>query len=425
MAEPYFRPLTGGRAPEIGIPQHDRSEAARIAADEEMMLLQSLGRPHVAQPELPLIKTPELSDDFQQRLARLDDEILQRGVAVNSERLVSLGRERFARLLALDRKARTGSPIGGSDLTRWEPVQNTLGAFECASITRRSMREQLSGSGKEREQVRVIHDWADLWKSGERLEILDNVYAFHDAFEILCFGQSILEQLSGDSRVRSHLFCGGKGRRVELLRDWLDVAQGAHSQVKFVDANFSCFAWLANEKTTRVSHSDLAREFFSCRSPSRAQVRIAQAVVDAFLFDYRDWQLWQFVGRETRTHVNESRLSAWRMQLSKRYSAIANFLDELRAAHYVERGFGAESHRVFDSVRHRLFLERTIEKLLDTVGAVTALAIKETCDGALVARFQDSFLCEGEAKQRVEITAHLVKAFPDSSFGLQFEKVQP
>jgi hypothetical protein len=54
--------------------------------------------------------------------------------------------------------------------------------------------------------VRTIAGWADLWKAtNERQEVLQDLYAFHDEFAALCFGQSILERLSPDSRLRSRL----------------------------------------------------------------------------------------------------------------------------------------------------------------------------------------------------------------------------
>ena len=93
--QPYFAPLSSGHP--AGFTQHDRAEASRIAADERMSRDAALGRPLVARPELPPIKEPVLPDNFAQRLAQLDEAISERGVAIDRERLVSLGRMSVSR----------------------------------------------------------------------------------------------------------------------------------------------------------------------------------------------------------------------------------------------------------------------------------------------------------------------------------------
>ena len=50
---------------------------------------------------------------------------------------------------------------------------------------------------------------------------------------------------------------------------------------------------------------DLARDFFSVRSPTTQQARLAEAVLDGFLLGYREWELWQYVGRATRAMPDE------------------------------------------------------------------------------------------------------------------------
>jgi hypothetical protein len=56
-----------------------------------------------------------------------------------------------------------------------------------------------------------------------------------------------------------------------------------------------------------------------------------------------------------------------------------------------------------------------------------AVAIKETCGGALIARFEDRVLIERTDKleQRAEIAGRLASAFPGASFEFQLEQLQP
>jgi hypothetical protein len=162
------------------------------------------------------------------------------------------------------------------------------------------------------------------------------------------------------------------------------------------------------------------------RSPSVAQIKLAQAVLDGFLLGYDGWGLWEFVGRRTRTLHDQTRLSNFRTELARRFLHVTDWHAELRVAFYkdVDSGDIRYAHREFEATRHRLFLGARVEKLLDTVGRVMAVAIKETLNGTLIARFQDRVLCEGKIKQRAEIAAHLAKAFPGSSFELQFDAVR-
>jgi hypothetical protein len=236
MAQPFFRDLSGGNTPQLGIASHDRDEASRVATIEQMAIDRAMGRPNVAPPERPVIKAPILPQDFEASTERIDKQILDRGVAIDRNKLVSLGRERFAELLAAERKARSWQR-GIGDFASFESVQRGLHAFEASQIPRRKTSEQISGAGKDREAVRAIRDWSDLWKlTSERREILDDVYNFHDLFESLMFGHALLEKCSPDGRVRSRFFCGRK--YVEFFTDWLSALQGPVVSVALVNPLF-------------------------------------------------------------------------------------------------------------------------------------------------------------------------------------------
>jgi hypothetical protein len=421
--QPFFRDLSGAASSELGIPAHDVGEASRIATAEEMDRIRALGRPRLPKPELPPIKAPILSEDFTERIAQLDEEIYERGLTVDKELLVSLGKERFEQLLAADRKIPRSTLGSNVDVTQFSSVQSALHAFEASSVPRRTTREQVAASGKERDQVRRIASFDDLWKfTSERREVIDDIFACRDLFESLVFAQSMLERLSKDGRLRSRFFCGGKGRRVELLRDWFSVLQGSLVSVTLKQPRWHLMSWLANEKSPSPSLLDLARDFFSVRTASKAQLQIAEAVVDGFLRDLHEWLLWDFVGRRTRQSIDVERLASWRRDLRKRFRAISNFHDEVRATFFKDVGYGLESHREFDGAKHRLFFERTIGRLLATAGGVMAVATKETCNGALIARFEDSLLIEGEPpKQRAALSAELAKVFIGANFQIEFE----
>lgn len=138
-----------------------------------------------------------------------------RTCALSRERLVSLGKQRFNDLLALDRAARVVQRVVGTntDLTSFGSILQSF--FICGalatSVRPRKPSEVFSGKGADREAASKIGGFDDLWKTISEPETVRNVYRFRDCFESLVFGQSLLEQLQSDCRVRSHFFCGGKG----------------------------------------------------------------------------------------------------------------------------------------------------------------------------------------------------------------------
>ena len=108
-------------------------------------------------------------------------------------------------------------------------------------------------------------------------------------------------------------------------------------------------------KRRRLHQSILAGDFFNVRSPSKAQVQLAQAVIDGFLLGYDGWVLWEYFGRRTRTMMDESRLSGWRTELARRYLHVTDLHAEIRAAFYRDVGFGYDAHREFEADWYRRF----------------------------------------------------------------------
>jgi len=425
---PYFRPL-GADHGIFSEAEEKRmaAEASRVASEEEQTYLRALGGPRVRKSELPALKAPSLPQDFEAQVAALDDKITSKGVAIDTDKLLELGKERFTRLLELDRKIPRHSLGAGIDATRFSSVQNALHAFEAASVPRRTTNEQLEGAGKQREAIRQITGWPDLWKAThERQEVIADFYSFHDLFGSLTFGQSMLEKLSRDGRLRGPLFRGGK--QPDYFHDWLVGFVGPLTSVTLARPLWSLMAWLANEKAPPPSLINLAKDFFGVRAPSLAQIKLAQAVVDGFLLGYREWPMWEFVGRATRTVQDEGRLASWRKALTARHPRIAGFHSEHRAFFYRDVSIGdvRHAHREFDHARYRAFIDRTAQKLLDQASALLALGIDETFSGALVARFQGSVLMQGKHKpmdKLASIGKQLAAAFP--AFQLELEESQP
>jgi hypothetical protein len=421
---PYFQPL--GVEVDTAEQQKRMTRAAsREAVREQMARETALGRPRLPKPELPPIKTAVLPENYEEQLTLLDKAIRARGVAIDTDKLLALGQERFTELLAADRKARSLGHLMGTriDLTSFSSVQQALRAFEVepSKVPRRKTSEQLAGSGKDRDAVRPIKDWFDLWKFTQDPEAVKNIYAFHDAFESLRFGHSMLDQLSSDGRLRGRLFIGGHDAGVDLLDNWLSVLAGLHNVVKLDQPLWSLMTWLADEHAPAPETADLAREFCNVHAPSPVQIRLAEAIVDGFLLGYEGWALWEFVGRRTRALPEPERLSAWRAALGKRYRAITDFHASVRAAFYKDVGYGPESHRECDLPAHRAFVDRTVKTLLDQLSGLLALAVGETFPDAVVARFQGAVLLQGKHKpmeKRATIGRWLAAAFPDSGFQL-------
>ena len=174
---------------EYSTPTHDKkfSEAlSREAGERDMAMVRALNPPSRTAPTEPEVRTAILPDDFKEQFARADREIYGRGVAVDRERLLSLGKERFTRLLETDRAARSTQRTIGSktDLTRWASVEFAFAnrGLLTATIPRRKTAEVYSGQGADREAAAQISAFDDLWKITSEPVAVRDIFAFRDEF---------------------------------------------------------------------------------------------------------------------------------------------------------------------------------------------------------------------------------------------------
>jgi hypothetical protein len=428
--QPYFAPLTG----KTGALEREMSrQATAEASHQEQDHFQSLGQPRRAQPALPQLKEPVLSDEHEQQVAALDEKIMSHGIAIDSDALVALGKKKFDELLVIARESGLWGARGASiDLSRFESVQKALGAFQAPAVPVRKTREQIAESGREKDEVRRIAGWQDLWKfASQEPTFVNSAYDFHDHFASLALGQSLVERTSSDGRLRSRWLCGGRGAKVARLTDWLTrVARDSLTSVKLVEPLWSLVSWLADERAPAPAAADLAKDFFSCRAPAREQIAIAQSVLDAFLLDFDAWRSWEYIGRRSRSSIEKSRLDAWRMALSKRFARIDQWHASVRAAFVreVDMGDAAPREQKFESAQSRAFIDRTVQSLLALTSKLLALGVAEVAHDAIVARFESGVLLEAKHKQpadkRATISRQLLAAFPASSFELEFAEVR-
>ena len=395
------------------------------AAREKALLAALNGSPRAPKLGPPPLRRPVLSDDFAERLAALDEKIYERGVAVEREKLLSLGEARFQELLTADRCARTEQRVitTRTDLTSWPSVFHALvntGALSQVSVPARKTYEQLYGINQELDQIRQVDGFVDVWKLFRAVpRAVRAIRAFRDVFESLVFGQSFFVWIDTDNRVHHKFFCGGSGNKVRLFNNWLPALKGAHYRVTLHDSLAAVVFWLAREKGEPPDVLDLAREYSNKRVPSEKEIRFAQAVLDGFVLNYKGWALWQFVGRETQALLDERLLEVYREQLEKRFRRIQFFHRE------VERSFlhPVGDHLQLDSAKHRAFINRTVKRLCDCVSVLAALAVEENSPSTIAARFQDQIVCAGKPKAqlRESISEKLSAGFPRATFKLQIE----
>ena len=399
----------------------ERKAASRAAAIEEgereMAYMAALGRTSPAPPPLPQLRTPLLPNDFKERITERDAAVVKRGIAVDRDKLVLIGKECFAKLLAADQEARNEQGVVGvnTDLTSWPSVEQGFamaGALQVSSVPQRRMKEIARGAGKDREAVSRIAGFEDLWKSTSEPRAVRAVYEFHDRFVALAFAKSMLERIGDDGRARSSFFCGGHGRKVKLFNDWRGVLKGQLANVRLRNVLWSLVAWLTDEQAQSPVARELAREFYGCRAPDSQQIATIEALRDGFALGYNEWALWQFVGRRTRSvQPLPEQLAEWRNALARRYRCIENFFVQLRGAFLRSVGGNAyDAHMQLDQVAFRSFVDTTIRNLSNVVSAVVGLTIEAASDGALVARFDDWWLFESQAPKFLEARIRAVRS---------------
>jgi hypothetical protein len=380
--------------------------ASREAAERDMAYVRAMNPPPVPKLEARALRQPVLPAGFD--AAQLDKNIYSRGVAFDRERLLSLGRVLFDDLLARDHDVREHQRVLFDDLTSWPSVLQSFAANNAlvTNVPRRTNSDIVANRFTDRDAAALISNWEDLWKIALEPESVRRVYAFHDAFVSLVFGQSLLERLSSDGHVRSHWFSTGKSTPVVDFKDWLSTLQGAHFKVVINDPLFSVVTWLCGERQPAPDPAQLANDWLGIRVPSLAQTRLVQSVVSGWLLGHASWSLWDYVGRRTRQPTDHGTLSVWRAQLADRYKNIARFHSDLKAFFLTP----AREGYVFQPNAYRAYLDRELQTLLDAVSLIAAFEMRD----ATVARF-DWILCEG-SKPKARPTAEHIELSLEAAF---------
>jgi hypothetical protein len=398
------------------------------AAQRDMEMVRAMNPPQF-HSETPATQLPEpvLPDDFASRAVMLDRQIVEHGIAVDRKKLVSLGQDRFRQLLERDREARSEQRVfrTGHDFSRWSGVDfafATIGALEATGIPARTNHEILSGAGVDREAVRTIDSFSDLWKSTTEPRSVRALFAFRDLFESLVFGRSLLEQIADDNRVHSKFFAGGyPSRKVSLFRSWLSTLRGPLLSVSVRQPHFALIAWLAGERTPVPSPTHLVHEFFSVRAPNKGQLLFCDALLQGFALGKSGWQLWEHVGRLTRKATDQVELEHRRSTLAKRFPAIERFHARVKRCFYRPVG----DHLERDDKGHWLFLDEITHDCLQQLSLMVALTVEDALPDSLVARFESWFLCEAAKPPKAlqqKIDEALKAAFPGSNFHVTVEE---
>jgi hypothetical protein len=414
--------------PPLGVPlETPESQKAIVAAasseaaqrDMAMMrdLNQGLSSP---KPPPPQLRAPVLPDDFAAQVRELDQKIYARGVAVDSERLLSLGRERFQELLAAEREARTERVIGTRcDLTSFPSSYYAFalnGALQHIPVPTPTTAQEYQGAGQELDEMRQLEGFDDLWKlCGAEPRAVRAIYAFRNIVEALILGQSLFTCIEDDGRVHHKFFArGSSGNKVGYFEQWLSSLKGPHHKVTITNRLGALVFWLAWERSPLPDARDLAREWFGVRAPSPEQIKFAAALFDGWALNYKDWALWQFVGRQIRTLPDRALLERWSDELQKRFPRIDVFHRQVAGCFLKPVG----DHHEFEPARHRRFIDATVLNLSNALSTVVGLTIEGATSGVLVARFDDWLLLEGKPPKFLQsrIESELATAFPSASF---------
>jgi hypothetical protein len=387
--------------------------ASREEAGREAAMLRALNEPQFRVKRIApaeILRQPHLPHDFAEQITALDEKTFRKGIAIDRDRLLSSGKERFEALLAADHEARQEQKVIGGriDLSDWRSVYLALchyGAIAAVPVPQRTTYEQWHGINQELDDVRELSGFVDLWKVfGAQPRAVRAIYRFKDIFDSLVFGQSLLERICDDGRIRSRFFCGGHGERCRFAQSWLNVPhvlslEGESRAVLF---------WLMHENGAPPNIIELAREFYQVRCPSEEQTVFIDALFEGYLLGYTDWQLWQHVGRQTRRPPDRVLLNRWHEKLKSRFKRVRQFHADLQY-HCFMRQEG--NHYQLDAAGYRKFVDHTIEKLRNTLSAIVALTVEKHSPGLLVARFQNALWCTEKPKSPPTISETLNTVF--------------
>jgi len=402
--------------------EREMTATSRAIAERDAAYVQALSGIPPKREQLQL-REPMLPSGFADALIRFDDEIRARGIAVNRNKLLALGAQRFNELLACDRAARTEQRVVGPavDLTSWWSTHQALANMGLnAGIPRQKTVEAWRGTGDDRQQAGRFAGFFDLWKSATEPRAVKFISVFRDKFESLLLGLSLLDRIGDDGKVRSTFFSSGlpAGR----FSDWLSVLeQPQRVIVTLLDPVGDLVGWLANEPTPAPRPLEFAKHLFGVRAPSPEQIKIARALWHAFVLGYvSPWGMFDFVGRQSRVRTEPATLEIWRRALAKQYPRIEYFVGMVREHFY--RPVEGQQFR-FDEAAHRHFVDANIRRLVNQLSAIVGMAVEEDLPNSIVARFENSIMAS--VTDRPQIEAHIVSklqaAFPHSNFQLHFE----
>jgi hypothetical protein len=432
MSSSFFGATLDGVPLEPQVAPRDRAgeqAASREETQRQMARDRALSGGAPRQRPAPQLRAPDhLGEDFAERSAKLDGEILARGVAIDREKLIALGKKQFQDLLSADCEARSLPHVMPTDYTRWESVHHAFaraGALNVSIVPRRKTIEIFDGLNLDREAARSIDGFADLWKASPvEPQSVRNVYRFRDVFDSLMFGHKLLELVGSDGRVYSRFFIGGEGEQLRIFEQWLPVFKGPLAGVQIQNVLFSLVSWLANEQHPAPDEVELARNVFNVRGPTREQLQYIRAVVDGFLRGLNGWDLWQHIGRAIRAVPDKFTLDAQRKGLNDLLPAIADFYRRIESCFFVAQGNVFEAYRRFDRASYRRFVDSTIDGFLGILASLVALEVEENF-GRVIARLENWILFEPPPKAKAakfpgaKIEARLKEVFPGATFNVQ------
>jgi hypothetical protein len=415
-------------SPSIPPEQADKkvvATASREAAAREAAELYALsGMPTTPQRAPAELRQPTLPARFADAVDSFDAEIFARGIAVSREKILALGRKRFDELLALERAAREEQRVISitADLTSWPSVHQSFANSNAlgADIAKRKTAAVHAGLGEDSERAAQVCGFNDLWKTVAEPRAVRSIYKFRDAFESLLFGLSMLDCIHDDGKLRSKFFSSGKP--AARFSDWLSVVeQEPRVTVTLLEPIGDLVCWLAHERTPAPRPLEYAKQLFGLRAPSVDQIKVARALWRAFCLGYAStWDIWDFIGRETRVRTEPHAIEIWRDNLKQQYPAIEQFHGELRNSFY--RAIGGNQF-LLDQQAHRLFVDESIQKLCNRLSAVIAMAVEDALPQSVFARFSNSILAVASdrhtTKIESDIDSRLEAAFPNSSFQLR------